>query len=189
MKAANGASFPRKSSRDTELTEGLSLPGLLVLLGLGVAAVALHNTLNRDLRLPGNEGLAWMALLMAARSTSRFRWAATVSSIGAAAVSPLPLWGFSDPFIALIYLLPGPIMDLGYRLAGPLQERLWFLALLGGLAHASKPVARMLITVASGWPYGSFLHGFGYPLASHIFFGVVGASLGVVAIRVARRAR
>ena len=47
----------------------------------------------------------------------------------------------------------------------------------------------LLITVASGWPYGSFLHGFGYPLASHIVFGVVGASLGVVAIRVARRAR
>ncbi len=186
MKSVAGASSLRRSLRNTELVEGLTVQGLL-LLGVGVLAVVLHSVLDRDLGLPGHHGLEWMALLVAARQTSRFRWAATVASVGAAAVSPLPLMGFGDPFIALVFLLPGPIIDVSYRLAGNLQDKLWFLALLGGLAHASKPVVRLAISTILGWPYGSLLYGFGYPLVSHIFWGVLGASIGVAAIRLARR--
>ncbi len=185
--AAAGVSLPRRLSSATELAEGLTLRHLLLLLSLGIVAVVMHSALDRDLGLPGHHGLEWMALLVIARTNSRFRWAATASCIGAATISPLPFWGFGDPFMPLIYLLPGPIMDIGYRVAGRQQHSLWFVAILGGLAFATKPVARLAISTVLGWPYGSLLYGFAFPLFSHLMFGVLGASIGLGLVELAGR--
>ena len=185
----NGVSLPRRLSSATELADGLTLRHLLFLLTLGAVGVVLHSAWDRGLGLPGHHGLEWMALLVIARSNSRFRWAATASCFGAAAISVLPLWGFGDPFMPLIYLLPGPIMDIVHRLAGRRQNSLWFTAILGGIAFATKPVARLAISTVLGWPYGSLLYGFAFPLASHLMFGVIGASLGLGLVKLARHKR
>jgi hypothetical protein len=159
----------------------------LTLVGLGALAVVLNATLDAPLRLPGHTGLWWMALLVIGRSTSKQRWAASVSSLGAACLSVVPLWGFGDPFVWLIYLLPGPILDLTYGLGRPLQRHAWFLVLLAGLAHASKPLVRVLISTVSGWPYGSLMFGLVYPLGYHIGFGLLGGLLGAGAVWAIRR--
>lgn len=150
----------------------------LLLLGLGAGAIFLHATFRWPLQLPGHHGLEWMALLVVGRSFSRYRWAASISSLGAAVSSIMPAWGFSDPFIWLVYLLPGLVMDIGYNLGRYWHGKAWFLAGLGGLALATKPLIRILISTVAGWPYGSLLYGLMYPLATHILFGFLGGLVG-----------
>ena len=156
---------------------------LALLVLLGAAAVTLHVTFRFPLRLPGHHGLEWMALLLFGRLTGRYRWAATVSSLGAAGIALLPIWGLGDPFVWLIYALPGPVIDLAYLLGVRWQHNLIFLGILGGAAYATKPLARLAIGAAMGWPYGSLLYGVVYPVATHILFGVAGAVAGVLLAR------
>ncbi len=188
-RTATGMSLPRRLLSSTELVEGLSWRHLAFLLSLGLAAVVLHAVWDRDLQLPGHHGLEWIALLVIGRTNSRFRWAATASCVGAAAISPLPMWGFGDPFMPLIYFLPGPVIDLGWRLAGRYQDKLWLLAPLCALAFATKPIVRLAISTVLGWPYGSLLYGFAWPLASHLLWGFLGASAGLGLVKLARKRR
>jgi len=161
----------------------------VLMLGLGAAVVVLHQALRAPLNLPGRHGLEWMALLVIGRSFGRSRYAGSLASMGAAATSVLPIWGaMDDPFIWLIYLLPGPIMDFAFARFPRWQGNLAFLAVLGGLAHATKPLVRWIISLVSGFPYGSLLWGVGYPLATHILFGAAGALLGGLAVWGGRKA-
>lgn len=156
----------------------LSLAEFARLFSLGMLVVVLHSMWRGGLQLPGHHGLEWMALLMIGRRTSGTRWAATTSSIGAATTALLPFFGFDDPFIWLVYLLPGLIIDLLYFVPLKWQHQIVGLALLGGVAHASKPLLRLGINLLTGWPYGSILYGIVYPLTTHIVFGVIGAAAG-----------
>ncbi len=187
MTTANGVLLERKSSGSIPISDRLAWREALLLLGLGAAVVLMHAAFRWDLKLPGHHGIEWMAALIIGRATSRYRWAATVSSTGAAGLALLPVWGFGDPFAALIYLLPGPVIDLAYQLGGHAQTNVWFLTLLGGLALAAKPLARVGISLITGWPYGSLFYGVAYPLATHILFGMLGAFLGAKLIFTLRR--
>jgi hypothetical protein len=122
--------------------------------------------------------LGWIALLMIGRTTSRYRWAGVTSALGAAGTAMLPVLGFGDPFRWLTYLLAGATIDLAYVAFGRWQSALWFLALIGGLAHMTKPLTRVVINELTGWPYGSLLLGVVYPAFTHFLFGAIGALLG-----------
>jgi len=168
-------------SKSKDVLNSLSLAWweALLLIGSGALAVVLHQSLRFPLGLPGRHGIEWMALLVLGRSTSRFRWAGSLTSTGAALTSLMPVWGVrDDPFIWVIYLLPGIVMDLVFYWLPQLQSKLWFWASLGGLAHATKPLARWAISLGSGWAYGSLLYGVAYPLTTHILFGLIGGLLG-----------
>jgi hypothetical protein len=155
----------------------------LLLLGSGALAVVLHQSFRLALGLPGYHGIEWMALLIMGRSFSKFRGAGTFASLGAAGMSMLPVWGAShDPFIWLIYLLPGPVMDLAFRYLPRYADKLWFLMILGGLAHVTKPITRLIITIFSGWSFGSFRYGVVYPIASHLLYGLIGGLLGALLV-------
>ena len=187
MTTANGALLERKSSSSIQISERLTWQEALLLVGLGAAVVAIHAAFRWDLKLPGYHGVEWMALLIIGRATSRYRWAGTISSIGAGGLALLPVWGFGDPFAWLIYFLPGPAMDVLYMLGLRWQNNIWFLSLVGGLALATKPLARVGISLVTGWPYGSLFYGVAYPLATHILFGLMGAFLGGGLVFVLRR--
>ena len=87
------------------------------------------------------------------------------------------------------YLLPGPIMDLAFRYlpryanerSSPV-DKLWFMVLLGGFAHATKPVGQLTVNLLTGWPIGSFRFGVVYPFASHLLFGMIGGLLGALIV-------
>lgn len=165
------------SSRKVALLEAV------LLFGIGGLAVVLHQVLRAPLGLPGRHGLEWMALLVIGRAAGRSRAAGSTVSLGAATFSVLPLWGkIDDPFIWLIYLVPGIIMDLAVSRLPTLMGKAWFWALLGGAAHASKPLIRWVINLVTGFPYGSLLYGVLYPLGTHILFGLVGGLLGALVI-------
>jgi len=159
----------------------------LPLVGLGAAIVVVTSVFDGSFKLPGHTGLAWLALLMIGRTTSRYRWAAGVSSIGAAVVSTLPFWGFGDPLKWLIYLLVGLALDVMFNLAPRWQYNVLFLTVIAGLAHAIKPLMRVGISAATGMQYSSLLSGVLYPLAMHVFFGLLGGLLGAGMVWAFRR--
>jgi len=179
----NGISLPNSKSRTFPTDGTLVWWEALLLLGSGALAVVLHQSFRLPLGLPGHHGIEWMALLIMGRSLSRFKGAGSLVSLGAAGMSTLPLWGAShDPFIWLIYLLPGPVMDIAFRYLPRYAASFWFLSILGGLAHVTKPIARLVITLLSGWSFGSFRYGVVYPISSHILYGMVGGLLGALLV-------
>jgi hypothetical protein len=141
-------------------------------------AVVLHRV-DLSLGLPGHHGIEWMALMILGRASSRFRGAGTLTSLGAAFASTLPFLHGANPFTWLFYLLPGPLMDIAFRYLPRFAnkrstprsgsvDKLWFLILLGGLAHTTKPLGQLTMNLITGWPLGSFRYGVLYPFASHL---------------------
>ena len=189
----NGIFSPRNASKAFPTENHLAgvlgrLLEALLLVGSGALVVVLHQSFRIPLSQPGYHGIEWMAILILGRSFSRLRGAGTLASLGAAGMSMLPLWGaVNDPFIWLVYLLPGPVMDLAFRYLPDYASKLWFLVVLGGLAHITKPIVRLVITVLSGWSFGSFRFGVLYPVSSHLLFGMLGGLLGAVLVLGIRR--
>lgn len=174
----NGISFPKNISKAFPTDWTLKWWEALLLIGSGVTAVVLHRALDLSLGLPGHHGIEWMTLMILGRASSRFRGAGTLTSLGAASASMLPFLQDGNPFAWLFYLLPGLVMDLAFRYLPRFANKLWFLILLAGLAHVTKPIGQLTINLITGWPFGSFRYGILYPFASHLLFGMIGGLLG-----------
>jgi len=154
----------------------------LLLIGSGIMAVVLHRAYDLSLGLPGHHGIEWMALMILGRASSRFRGAGTLTGIGASFASTTPLLHGENPFTWLFYLLPGPVMDFAFHYLPRFANKFWFLVLLSGLAHATKPIGQLTINLITGWPFGSFRFGVLYPFASHLLFGMIGGLLGALIV-------
>jgi hypothetical protein len=112
------------------------------------------------------------------RSFSRFRGAGSLVGVGASLATVVPFLHTANPFTWLFYLLPGPLMDLAFRYLPRFVGKLWFLVVLGGLVHITKPLGQLIINAIFGWPFGSFRFGVVYPTASHLLYGMIGGLLG-----------
>lgn len=62
------------------------------------------------------------------------------------------------------------------------HKKAWFLVLLGGLAHVTKPIGQLTVNLITGWPFGSFRYGVLYPFASHPLFGMIGGLIGALIV-------
>lgn len=174
-----GARLPRNASSSSLVSDRVSVRELLLLAGLGAAAVLLHAATRGGLDLaPGYQGVAWIAFVVMGRTTSRYRWAGVAAAVGAAGTAMLPVWGFGDPFRWLTYFLAGATVDLLYLAALRFPQAWLLIGVIGGLAHMTKPLTRVVISLATGWPYGSLLWGVAYPSATHFAFGFIGALAG-----------
>jgi hypothetical protein len=185
MNAVSGASWTRSRSRIFP-HEGLgALAQVAVLVGLGLAAVFLHQALRAPLHLPGRQGLIWMALLAGGRAASPLPWAGTLTGLGAGLGA---FAGLTDPLSGFIYSLSGVLADWAYTALPFLRRHAWALALAFGLLHALKPLLRWAIGL---WylplPHPSLAAGLAYPLATHFLFGALGALGGLGLLRVFRR--
>ena len=157
------------------------------LVAFGGLAVLLHAAARGRFELgPGHQGAAWIALLLVGRFTSGLRWAGTTTAVGAGCVTFAPLVRLGDPLVWVGYLVAGATVDLFYKMVPVGRGRLWVLLALGGVAHASKPVARAVSVGLTGWHYDSLLVGLPYPVASHFFFGAFGALMAAGLLRAHR---
>ncbi len=145
----------------------------ILLAGIGAAGVLIHSYLRMPLKLPGHHGIIYMALLLSGRLISSKKFASSYSSIGAAMMLLIPL-GFKDPFIPVIYLFPGFIVDVFYNKIAAVSSKMLLLAIVCGLAYMTIPVTRMVIELFTGFPYGSIALGFFYALVMHFTFGFAG---------------
>ncbi len=178
----NGTSSLKNISKSFPTEWTLPWWEALLLIGGGVMAVVLHRALDSSLGLPGHHGIEWMALMIIGRTSSRFRGAGTLTSIGASFASVLPFLHGDNPFTWIYYLLPGPVMDLAFHYLPRYANKLWFMVLLGGLAHVTKPIGQLTVNLLTGWPVGSFRFGVVYPFASHLLFGMIGGLLGALVV-------
>ena len=178
----NGTYFQKTASKPYPTDWTLRWGETLLLIGTGITAVILHRSFDTSLGLPGHHGMEWMALMILGRASSRFRGAGTITSVGASMASMVPFLHGENPYTWLFYLLPGLVMDLAFCYLPSLANKLWFLVLLGGLAHATKPVGQFIINLITGWPFGSFRFGVLYPFATHLLFGMIGGLVGAMIV-------
>ncbi len=183
----NGTYSQKTISRPFPTEWALSWWEALLLLGSGVTAVVLHRAFDTSLGLPGHHGIEWMALLIIGRLLSRFRGAGALTSIGASVASTLPFLQGGNPYSWVFYLLPGLVLDLAFRYAPNLANKFWFLVLLGGLAHVTKPIGQLIVNLLTGFPFGSFRFGILYPFTGHLLFGMIGGLLGASIVLGIRR--
>ncbi len=174
----NGIVSQKTASRNYLTDWELKWWEALLLFGGGVLAVVLHRSFDTSLGLPGHHGMEWMALMILGRASSRFRGAGTLTSIGASLASTVPFLQGGNPFAWLFYLLPGLVMDFAFRYFPGVTNKVWFMVLLGGLAHVTKPIGQLTVNLITGWPFGSFRYGVLYPFASHLLFGMIGGLVG-----------
>ncbi len=182
MDLARGASRPKSSSSNIDVGAG-SLPTAIALCcGAGLLAVAIHAWLRLPLHLPGHHGLTAMAVFVMARCIAGRPWAATLAAATSAAIASAPLMVL-PPWTPALYLLSGVVLD-GVCLLFPLwRERVWGLALAGGLANGAKGLA----IVAIGGVHGMAATGLA-PVVSHLGFGICGGGIAA-ALWVAARKR
>lgn len=177
-----GRSSARKLFGVIDLVGPLAAGRALFLVSLGVAIVALEQGFNWSLQLPGHHGLEAMALLVLARLCCSSPWSATLVGTSAAVAAPL-LGASHGPLMPLFYVLPGLVLDLGYRLSPRFGKSLLFLPLLAALAYAAKPAIRVLANQLFGMQFGSLRAGPVYPIVTHLLFGFLGALAAVLVWR------
>jgi len=157
----------------------LSIAEYIALFGVGIIAILLHSRFKSPLSIPGHHGLEFMALMMAGRTVSKIPWASSISSLGIGFVLLFPVFGFKDPFMGTVYMLPGFLVDVFYNLSRQFKWQLLILAFVSGLAYFTIPLSRLLIHVVSGYPYSSFIkYGYVIPLISFFIFGMAGGFVG-----------
>ncbi len=154
---------------------------ILLLFGIGVFAIALRGRLRMGMNLPGHHGLYFMALLFLARKNSKMDIATTWSALGIGTMLLFPVLGFKDPLQAVVYVLPGIILDIIVIFSPErIKKKVLFLALACGIAWMSIPLTRLLISLTSGIPYDSFMkHGYFYPQLTWFMFGSIGGLAGM----------
>jgi hypothetical protein len=175
----NGSMY-QKSISKTFQTNTLSLVfEILLLLFLGISAIVLRSYLRIPLNIPGRHGLEFMAILMIARRSSNLPFASIVTMLGASSLMFFPFIGIKDPFLPIIYVVMGIVVDALYLLFRNPANRLAILTLIGGLAYMVIPISRLTIYLFTGILESSFIKwGFVVPVVSHFIFGLAGALLG-----------
>ena len=80
---------------------------IFILLFLGMTAIFAHARFRTPLHIPGHHGLEFMALLLIGRTMTKHKWGSVIFSMGVASLLFVPFLGFKDPFMALVFIIPG----------------------------------------------------------------------------------
>lgn len=186
MVIMDGKSYQKTISRAFPTSVTAQVAEFVMLALIGAVGVLLHAYFRIPLGLPGHHGVIYMAILLSGKLLSNKSYAGSLSSIGAAAMLLMPL-GFKDPFIPVIYLFPGFIVDVLFYSFKRINSKVIFLALICGLAYMSIPLTRIVITMVTGFPFGSFITGFFYPFFTHFIFGFTGGLIASGAFLIFRK--
>jgi len=177
MENQTGKWHPKNTS-SLSLNVALALE-ILFLAMLGMLAIVLHARLRIPLGIPGKHGLEFMAILISGRMLSRHTVATSYSSLGIGLLLLFPVFGFFDPMMGFHYMIPGILLDIFYGIYTSLQKKVWFIALISGIAYMSIPLSRLIINLVVGIPYSSFMkHGVPATTASFFLFGLLGGLIG-----------
>lgn len=152
---------------------------ILFLFVLGISAILLRSYLRIPLGIPGRHGLEFMALIMIGRRISKIPFASVIAMLGATTFMFVPFIGVKDPFLPVIYILMGVVLDTLYFVFRNPSNRLAILTLIGGLSYMIIPISRLGIYLFTGVLDHSFIKsGFIIPVLSHFVSGAAGALLG-----------
>ena len=157
---------------------------ILFLLFIGVTAMAIHAKLRIPMQLPGKHGVLFMAILISARGLSRFPYANTLSGIGAATILLTGALGFTHPFMPLIYLFLGVVMDLLFAFFSRLSSNVLVISIAGGLSWMFIPLSRLFFGVFATFESKAMVESVYFPFLTHFIFGYIGALIGLGALQI-----
>lgn len=178
--ALTGNSYPNKSSSSSDAPRPWRATAAICI-GIGIALVLADKHLRIPLHVPGWRGLIAIALLVTARRWSLSAFACTGAAIAAIALSTGT--GGAPMSSVFSFLMPAIVLDLCFLLRA--QPAVWFAALAGGLANAT----RLLPIVAGGRVPGVSDGALWYPVATHFLFGACGSLIAFALINALRRQR
>ena len=171
--------FPNKLVAD--ITE------VLLLMLIGMLAITLHAKLRIPMHLPGKQGIMFMLFIVSARAMSQYGFATSMTCFGASILLFFNAMGFHDPFMPLVYILLGIVMDVLFGLINKFKPSIILIALAGGLSWMFIPIFRLILGSIFGFPYLSLLGGAAYPLFTHFVFGFVGSLIGAGIISISTK--
>jgi hypothetical protein len=151
---------------------------LLLLFLIGMLAITLHAKLRIPMHLPGKQGVLFMFFIVMARSMSKFSFATSISCLGASALLFFNVLGFDDPFMPLVYILLGVVMDILFGLISKYKPSVILIGVASGVCWTAIPLFRIIITSLTGFPYQSLIGGFAFSLFTHFIFGMIGGLIG-----------
>jgi|SRR5690606_9594545 len=189
---SSGAWSPKTSSSNSEWLRAHGVELILLVLA-GLAITLLRSYVDWGFKkMPGHHGLEMMAILAVCRLGSTLRWGTLVAGVSAGLFSLAPMWmSGSDATLLgpMTFALQAAAIDLMYRLTQHAFAPMFLLAVATALAHALKPLIKTGVHLATGFPFGSLVHGLGWPLMTHLLFGFAGGLAGVLLYGLARRRR
>jgi hypothetical protein len=151
---------------------------ILFLFLMGAVAMLIHAKLRIPMHLPGKSGLMFMIIVVMARSSSKFSFGASLTCLGGASLLLLTNLGFDDPFMPLVYIALGIIMDILFGLTTLIKNNVALIALAAGISWMFIPIIRSLLFFVTGFPYESLMGGMIVPLITHFIFGLSGGLIG-----------
>jgi len=160
---------------------------VLIPIVLGVAAIVAHARYRSHINLPGHHGLEFMALLLVAFSTSKLKWSSYLFSLGVAAFVFVPFLGFKSPLVAMVYIVPGIVFGLLSTLPFINKNKIWLLAIIGGLAYGSIPLFRLIFGLTTGIMHKSVMLAPVITILFFILFGLTGSLAGLGAHRLFKK--
>ncbi len=158
---------------------------LFLLFLLGMIAVVVHSKLRIPMHLPGKQGLIFIALIVAGRGVSRFSFASSLICAGSATLLITNLFGFSDPFIAVNYILLGLVMDFLFNVTKSLN--IYISAIIAGISWMTIPLFKLITSSMFLLPMNSFRSGIAYPFLTYLIFGIAGGLLGAGILNLIRK--
>lgn len=185
--STNGKLFQRTLSKVFPSSIAVSALEVLLLFLLGSIAIVLHAKLKIPLGIPGRHGLEFMAIFAIARLASKYQYAASIAAIGAGSFALIPFLGFTDPFMAIVFFIPGILLDVLFMIFQKNANKMFIVALICGIAYASIPITREIISLTLGIPYHSLMKGFFFPILTHSAFGFAGGLLGASIIKLTNK--
>ena len=155
---------------------------VLFIMLMGMAAITLHAKLRIPMHLPGKQGIIFMLLVVMTRSVSKFGFASSLFCFSSALLLFTNALGFEDPFMPLVYILMGIVMDILFRINSRFSQSIILTAFFSGLCWLSIPVFRLLLGSFFGFKYLSFSGGLIFPFFTHFIFGFAGGIAGAAII-------
>ena len=146
---------------------------------LGALAILLHAKFKSGMHIPGHHGIEFMALLVAGSAATRTKYSTMFFSLGVASLIFMPFMGFRDPFMAIVYTVPGFAFDFLQNRSFLENRSKWLLVPVAGIAYALIPLTRYFISIVSVVKYPSLISGVFYPFIMHFLFASLGAAAGL----------
>ena len=187
MNNINGKLLPRSLSKVLPNKIAENIAEFIILFLLGAIAITLHAKLRIPTQMPGKYGMIYMTILMGSRLCSKFEFSATIATLGAVTLLMMNILGFHDPFMPVIYIFVGLIIDILFISFPKLTEKAWYVALVGGIAWMIIPVFRSIMLIFIGSFHGTPKYAPIVPYLTHIAFGAVGALLAFSILKIASK--
>lgn len=173
---AQQKSLSKEYLTNSNLTNVLEI---VLLLLTGILAIVLHARLRTPINIPGHHGIEFMAIIIAARLSSKIKWASSISALGVGIFILFPVLGFKDPMMGFNYMLPLFLVDIAYNFIKSEKYKNLTIAITAGFGYMLIPLSRIMMTATTGYPYSSFIkHGYITPIFTFFLFGLLGGLLG-----------